>query len=246
LNFCIRYNSVKEEKRIASIRKELEVLKAKVAVREGEREVRMMLRSLREVWMEVGIKKLKNHKGVTVKALLDSRATRFFVEKKFVKEYSFKLEKLDRPIEVKNIDGTSNSGRRITYELKCNMFYKGHSERLRIDVCNLERIKMILGMPLLAAHNPKINWETREIKMLRYLSWCGRKVAVKQRKAREEDKKDLRWTTEDKERKVEARKDRRKVEDMVLRWFHKWLKVFGKQDSERMPVQKPWDYAIDL
>ena len=33
---------------------------------------------------------------------------------------------------------------------------------------------------------------------------------------------------------------------MVPRWFYRWLKVFRKQESERMPVQKPWDHAIDL
>jgi len=41
---------------------------------------------------------------------------------------------------------------------------------------------------------------------------------------------------EDREREEEAREDRRKVEDMVPKRFHKWLKVFGKQESERMPV----------
>ena len=28
--------------------------------------------------------------------------------------------------------------------------------------------------------------------------------------------------------------------------FHKWKKVFGKVESERMPTQKPWDHAINL
>ena len=51
---------------------------------------------------------------------------------------------------------------------------------------------MILGMPWLAAHNLEINWETREIKMLRCSLFCGKKVMVKQRKEREKDKKDLR------------------------------------------------------
>jgi len=33
---------------------------------------------------------------------------------------------------------------------------------------------------------------------------------------------------------------------MVPKRFHKWLKVFRKQESERMPVCKTWDHAIDL
>ena len=45
--------------------------------------------------MEVGIEKLDNHEGVMVKALLDSGAMGIFVDKKFMEEHSFKLEKLD-------------------------------------------------------------------------------------------------------------------------------------------------------
>ena len=40
--------------------------------------------------------------------------------------------------------------------------------------------------------------------------------------------------------------DHRKVEAMVPQRFHKWLKVFGKVESERMPLRKIWDHAIDL
>ena len=37
----------------------------------------------------------------------------------------------------------------------------------------------------------------------------------------------------------------RTVEEMVPRWFYKYLKVFEKKESERMPTKKAWDYAID-
>jgi len=69
---------------------------------------------------------------------------------------------------------------------------------------------------------------------------------MKQREAKVEDGKDLRWTIEDREKEEEAIEDRRKVENMVPKKFHKWLKVFGKQESEQMPVHKTWDHAIDL
>jgi len=36
------------------------------------------------------------------------------------------------------------------------------------------------------------------------------------------------------------------VEEMVPKRFHRWLKVFWKVESERMPVRKVWDHAIDL
>ena len=38
----------------------------------------------------------------------------------------------------------------------------------------------------------------------------------------------------------------RKTEEMVPRQFHKYLKVFGKKESERMPMRKACDHAIDL
>ena len=84
---------VEKEEKIANIEKKLGRLKAKVAVE--ERDVRRTLKPLREVWLEVGIEKLDNHKGVTVKALLDSGAIGIFMGKKFVEEYGFRLEKLD-------------------------------------------------------------------------------------------------------------------------------------------------------
>ena len=44
----------------------------------------------------------------------------------------------------------------------------------------------------------------------------------------------------------EVELDREKVRKMVPQKFHKWLKVFEKAESERMPVRKPWDHAINL
>jgi len=32
----------------------------------------------------------------------------------------------------------------------------------------------------------------------------------------------------------------------VLEKFHKWIKVFGKKQSERMPTRKLWDHVIDV
>ena len=58
---------------------------------------------------------------------------------------------------VRNVDGTNNSRETITYQVECNMYYKGHVERLKMDMCNLGKIKVILGILWLVAHNPEIN-----------------------------------------------------------------------------------------
>jgi len=51
---------------------------------------------------------------------------------------------------------------------------------------------------------------------------------------------------EEKEKKEEDLIELRATEEMVPRRFHKYLKVFEKKDSERIPMRKAWDHAIDL
>jgi len=97
--------------------------------------------------MKVRLKKLESHEGIAVKVLLDSRAIGLFINIVFAKEKEFKMEKLKNPLLVRNIDGTVNVGGAITHQVECNMFFKGHVERVRMDVCNLGKTEMILGMP---------------------------------------------------------------------------------------------------
>jgi len=46
--------------------------------------------------MKVELEKLESHEGVTVKALLDSRATDLFIDTVFAKEKGFRIEKLKK------------------------------------------------------------------------------------------------------------------------------------------------------
>ena len=96
--------------------------------------------------------------------------------------HGFKLQKLERPLMVKNVDRTANSRGAITHQVECNVFYKGHMERMRMDVCNLGKTEVILDMPWLAAYNPEINWETGEVKMTRCSLLCGRKSQKSEKK----------------------------------------------------------------
>ena len=130
--------------------------------------------------LDIGIKKVNIYEGITVKALLDSGAMGMFMNREMVKRYDFKMTKLERPLKVKNVDRTKNSGGNIMYQVEVNVFYKNHVERMRIDICNLEKTEVILGMPWLQVHNPEINWEIGEVKMTRYLPLCKRNLVVKE------------------------------------------------------------------
>jgi len=65
--------------------------------------------------MKVGLEKIENYKGMTVKVLLDSGATGLFMDTKFAKEKEFKLERLKNPLLVRNMNGTINMGEAITH-----------------------------------------------------------------------------------------------------------------------------------
>jgi len=63
-----------------------------------------------------------------------------------VARHGFGLQKLEKPIVVRNVDGTNNSTRAITYQVEVNVYYKSHIERIRIDVCDLGKTDIILGI----------------------------------------------------------------------------------------------------
>jgi len=156
--------------------------------------------------MRVGLEKLENHEGVAVRVLLDSGATGLFMNMTFAKEKGFKIEKLKKPLLVRNVNRMVNAGGTITHQVKCNMFFKGHMERARIDICNLGKMKVILGMLWLAAHNLEIDWEKSEVKMTCCPPICGKGK-------QEEEKKEV--------KKVEKDKDKETLKRLVPKRFWK-------------------------
>jgi len=44
----------------------------------------------------------------------------------------------------------------------------------------------------------------------------------------------------------EAAKSEAEARRLVLEKFHKWIKVFGKKQSEQMPTRKVWDHVIEV
>ena len=176
-----------------------------------QREVRRTLKGLWEVWMQIRVEKIDTHEGVSMKALLDSGATGLFMSKKCTERGGFKLIKLGKLIVVRNVDGTGNSGGSITHEVEVNLYFKGHVERVRMDVCDLGKTEVILGIPWLQTHNPEIDWEKGEVKMTRCPPICGRYMGKKEmgleikkkRKGKKEVQRDeierIRWAADEKE-----------------------------------------------
>jgi len=52
----------------------------------------------------------------------------------FTRKKGFKLKKLEKPIYMRNMDGTLNKERPIEHMVEVNIYYQGYRERTEIDV----------------------------------------------------------------------------------------------------------------
>jgi len=108
---------------------------------------------------------------------------------KIAVRYRFRLQKLKRPIVVKNVDGMNNSVKAIIYQVKVDMYYKSYIERMRMDVYNLRRINIILEMLWFQIYNLETNWKIEEVKIIRYLPLYGRNMKLKEEKREKKEKR---------------------------------------------------------
>jgi len=132
-------------------------------------------KSLREVTVKIGLKQKEEEEGVVTEALLDSGVMGLVMSEEFAKKYKFKRTKLERLVYVRNVDGILNYVGPIVDTVEVEIFFKGHKERMSIDVIRGQKWSVILGMPWLACHNPEIDWKTGEVKMTRCPDECGKK-----------------------------------------------------------------------
>jgi len=228
------------------------------------------------VTIKIGLERLDMQEGIMVEALLDSGATGLVMSLEFARKKGFKLKKLERPMQMRNVDRSFNREGPIENTVEVNVYYKGHVERMEIDVIGGQKWGVILGILWLECHNPEINWKTGEVKMTRCPEECRKQWRPVQGKSGWEKQKEEEAREEKKERKEkkEKRKNQKKgktveVKKVAEEWeiwdeqgeaakseeeakklvpekFHRWIKVFGKKQSERIPTRKLWDHAIDV
>ena len=238
----------------------VEVRQTKVEKKEKKKKM------LREVVVKIGLKQEKEEEGVVIEASLNSGATELVMSKEFARKHMFKRTKLERPIYVRNVDGILNYAGPIKDTVEVEIFFKEHKERILIDVIGEQKWSIILDMPWLACHNPEIDWKIGEVQITRCLDECRKKQRTEKqtkpewkKQQEKKEKKEKRKLIIDKEiaiARIREEKDDdddaedlielRATEEMVPRQFHKYLKMFEKKDSERMPMRKAWDHAIDL
>ena len=78
---------------------------------------------MREVTVKIGLERIDTQEGITVEALLDSGATGLVMSLEFTKKQGFKLKRLERPMNVRNVDGLLNKEGPIEYMVEVNIYY---------------------------------------------------------------------------------------------------------------------------
>ena len=95
----------------------------------------------------------------------------------------------------------------------------------------------------------KSGWEKQKEEEAKEEAERKREKMEKKKKQRKRGALEVRkvaeeWEIWDKEE--EAAKSEAEARKLVPEKFHKWIKVFGKKQSERMPTRKVWDHAIEV
>ena len=216
---------------------------------------------MREVTIKIGLERLDMQEEIMVEALLDNGATGLLMSLEFARKKGFKLKKLERPMQVRNVNGSFNREGPIENMVEVNVYYKGHVERTEIDVIGGQKWGVILEMPWLERLNPEIDWKTGEVKITRCPEECGKQwrpvqgksgwekqkeeeakeEAGRKREEKEKKKKQKKGRTGE-ERKVieeweiwdeeeEAAKSEAEAKKLVPERFHKWIKVFERSSQ---------------
>jgi len=112
-----------------------------------KKEVRKVeIKILREVMVKIRLERIDTQKGIMAEVLLESGAIGLVMSSEFAKKQEFKLKRLKRPMQVRNMDGLFNKEGPIEYTVEVNIYFKGHRERTEIDVIRRQKWMVILEM----------------------------------------------------------------------------------------------------
>jgi len=80
----------------------------KTEVEDNDNRIEKKRKLLREVTVKIELKQEDDEEGIVVEVLLDSGVTRLVISSKFARKNEFIKKRLERPIYIRNVDGTFN------------------------------------------------------------------------------------------------------------------------------------------
>ena len=93
--------------------------------------------------VKIGLKQEEEEERLVTEALLDNGAMGLVMSEEFVRRHKFKRTKLERPVYVRNVDGMLNYVGPIVDIVEVEIFFKGHKEKMLIDVIGDQKWSVI-------------------------------------------------------------------------------------------------------
>ena len=81
-----------------------------------------------------------------MEALLHSGVTGLVISLEFAKKQGFKLKRLERPMNIRNMDRSLNKEGSIEYMVEGNIYYQGYREKTEINVIGGQKWTIILDI----------------------------------------------------------------------------------------------------
>ena len=150
-----------------------------------------------------------------------------------------------------NVNGTWNQAGDITHFVSIIIKIGKHAEKLWCAITCLGKTPLILGHTWLRKHNPDVDWSSGKITLNKCPQECQSLLETHFAKLSRKIETHETWiqAVNHFKQKPEASVDKlllKEAQKRVPRKYWKYLNVFSKTKSERMPVRKPWDHGIDL
>ena len=101
--------------------------------------------------------------SVSINAMIDSGATEDFIDNTICEKHQNTTKVAEKPREIYLADGNLSEMGPITHIAEVPIEIGGHKELATLQVANLQNHEIILGMPWLKRHCPKIDWEEQKI-----------------------------------------------------------------------------------
>ena len=79
---------------------------------------------LREVMVKIGLKQEEEEEGIITEVLLDSGAMGLIISEEFARKHKFRRTKLEKPVYVRNVDGTLNYVGPVVDTVEVEIFLK--------------------------------------------------------------------------------------------------------------------------
>ena len=180
-------------------------------------------------------------------ALVDSGATKNFMNLTYARWLKLPIHPLERPRKIFNVDGTENKSRELKYYTDLEVQTGIVRSPLRFFLTDLGENKAILGYSWFAATQPKIDWKRGWIDSSQ-LPIIFRAPNAKQAQFVPRTVNKPRPITRDQYFIGKATIGETAMEESlnIPNQYQRHAKIFSEQESQRLPKHTIWDHAIEL